>query len=70
MAQTNPIRQNNYDTRKGVPKLSVYSFISGVSQLFKALPNSGKVIAKPSAKANYLPLNQWDTMLACAVSRL
>jgi hypothetical protein len=44
--------------------------MSGVHKLFKAFPNSGKVIAIPKANASYLPLNQNDTMLACAVTKL
>ena len=41
----------------------------GVSQLFRALPSSGKVTAMPRAKASYLPLNQKETILAWAVIR-
>jgi hypothetical protein len=71
MAVPQLTKQIPTDTRRGGPSYyPAASYIKGVHKLFKALPSSGKVIAIPNAKASYFPLNQNDTILACAVTKL
>lgn len=70
IAQIKLTKHMKTDTKRGVPKLCVFWYMIGVIQLFTALPNSGKVMAMPSAKASSFPLNQNDTILACAVIKL
>jgi len=70
MAQIKDTIQIKTDTSKDVPILYELSYIKGVTKLFNAFPNYGKVIAIPNANANYFPLNQKDTKDACAVTKL
>ncbi len=70
MAQPRLMRQTKIETSKGVPRFPDSSYIIGVNQLLNAFPNSGKVTARPMAKASYLPLNQKEIMQATAVIKL
>jgi hypothetical protein len=56
--------QTPTEAKSGGPKLWVLSYIIGVKKLFRALPSSGIVIARPRAKASYFPTNQNETKLA------
>jgi hypothetical protein len=69
-AQSKLMMQMKTETRRGVPRLPDFYAMIGVIQLLSAFPNYGKVIAIPSAKASSFPLNQKETMLACAVIKL
>lgn len=59
--------QNPTETNNGAPRVLVDSKIFGVKKLFNALPSSGLVNIIPKAVASYFPLNQNETILACAV---
>lgn len=61
--------QNPTDTNNGAPRVLVDSNILGVKKLFNAFPSSGLVNIIPKAVASYFPLNQKETILACAVIR-